>query len=107
MQQIQIVGNVGKDAVVKQTNGAELLFFSVCVTESYTNKDQQKIENSTWYNCVGRQTKVCQYIKKGDKIMVQGELKAKIYTNDKKESSIDLSVSIDRIELCANRKPEA
>lgn len=107
MQQIQIVGNVGKDAFVKQTNGNEFLTFSVCVTESYTNKNGDKIENSTWYSCVGRQTKICQFIKKGDKIMVQGELKAKIFTNDKRESSIDLSVSIDRIELLGGKKSES
>jgi single-strand DNA-binding protein len=106
MQQITIVGNVGKDAVVKSTNGNDITTFSVCVTESYNNAQGEKVEKSNWYGCVYRRKGVAQYIKKGDRILVQGELNPKIYVNDRRESSLDLTVNVGRIEFLTN-KPKA
>ncbi len=34
MQQITIIGYLGKDAVIKKNNGNEFLAFNVCVTET-------------------------------------------------------------------------
>lgn len=106
MQQIQIDGYLGKDAVIKETGSNKILVFSVCVTESYKNAKGEKVENSTWYNCISRNTNLAAYLKKGDPVFVQGDLRAKIYIDDKKDSFIDLSVSVNRIELRATKKQE-
>ncbi|MFN8349406.1 MAG: single-stranded DNA-binding protein [Spirosomataceae bacterium] len=103
MQQITIVGNVGKDAVVKSTNGNDLTTFSVCVNESYTNQQGEKVERSTWYGCVYRRKGVANFIQKGNQILVQGELNPKIYVNDKKEASLDLTVNVARIEFLTSK----
>lgn len=106
MQQITIVGNVGKDAVVKSTNGNDITTFSVCVTESYKNAQGEKVEKSNWYGCVYRRKGVANYIKKGDKILVQGNLNPKIYINDRREASLDLTVNVELIEFLSS-KPKA
>lgn len=99
MQQIQVTGHLGKDAVIKVSNGKEFLTFNVCATESYKNQSGERVETSQWYSCVYQRTALAHLLKKGDKIMVQGELKAKIYVNDRRQSQIDLSISVTRVEL--------
>lgn len=105
MQKIEIMGYVGKDAVVRNSNGNDITTFNVCVSESYKNKDGEPVQKNTWYGCVYRKTGVANFIKKGDLIFVEGELNAKVYTNDKRETSLDLTVNVARIEFC-NNKPK-
>lgn len=99
MQQIQVTGHLGKDAIIRVSNGKEFLTFNVCATDGYKNQAGERVETSTWYSCSYQKTALAPYLKKGDKIMVQGELKAKIYLNDRRESQLDLSVSVTRVEL--------
>jgi single-strand DNA-binding protein len=106
MQQIQIKGHLGKDAVIKSVSGQkDFLAFNVCVTEKFTNKSGEEIENSTWYSCISSYTQLAQYLKKGNMVFVQGELKASIYLNEKEgKASLDLGVRVSRIELLNNKK---
>lgn len=103
MQQITIVGHLGKDAVIKSSNGKDFLAFNVCVTETYKNAAGEKIEESTWYSCMSRNTGVAAYLLKGSLVAVSGELKAKIYTKDNK-SSLDLSIQVYRLKLGSSKK---
>lgn len=106
MQKITIVGNLGRDAVIRNTSGKDILTFNVAVTEKYKNKENQNVESVTWYNCVFRSTALAAYLKKGDKVHVHGKLTAKTYVNDKREAVLDLSVSVDYVELLGGKKKE-
>lgn len=106
MQQITIIGHLGKDAVIKSNPSNDLLTFNVCVTEKYKDKNDQPVERSTWYGCVYRKTALAAYLKKGDKVMIQGELQAKLYVNERRETSLDLSVAVGRIELLTKKNTE-
>ncbi|AYQ31960.1 single-stranded DNA-binding protein [Runella sp. SP2] len=106
MQQIQIKGRVGKDAVIKSTNGKDITLFSVCVDSSYINNNGEKVEKSTWYSCLYKRSGVAAHIKKGDLIFVQGELSAQIYVNDRREPSLDLSISVSRIEFLGSKSKD-
>lgn len=107
MQQITILGNVGKDAVIKETNGKEVVLFNVCVNSDYKNSNGETVKRSNWYRCIFKGTSVDKYIKKGDLILVVGELNPRIYVNDKKEASLDLTLNVNRIELLNNKKDDA
>lgn len=107
MQQITILGNLGKDAVIKSTNGKEVVLFNVCVNSDYKNANGETVKRSNWYSCIYKGTSVAKYIKKGDLILVEGELNPRIYVNDKKEASLDLTVSVIRIELLNNKRDDA
>lgn len=101
MQQLTIIGHIGKDATTK--DGSDFFNFSVCVTESYKNETGERIERSTWYNIISKRPVLAQYLKKGNKVLVQGEMKAKVYLNDRKESLIDLTINSQRIELLTSK----
>lgn len=96
MKCITIIGNLGANAVRRMTSdGRELMSFNVAVNQG---------EDSTiWFNCVGNlREKVFPYLVKGQCVCVIGDLRPGIYNND-----LDLSVNIDKIELCGAKPKDA
>lgn len=94
MKQITIIGNLGANAIMRTaSDGRELMSFNVAVNNQNGG--------TTWFNCIGTmREKLFPYLVKGQCVCVMGDLAARIYQN-----SIDLSVSIDRTELCG-KAPE-
>lgn len=89
MKSITIIGNLGANAVRRMTSeGRELMSFNVAVN--------QQNGNPVWFNCVGNlREKLLPFLVKGQTVCIIGDLKASVYNGQ-----IDLSVSIDRCELC-------
>jgi single stranded DNA-binding protein len=84
MQQITLLGNIGRDAVIRDTNGRKAIGFSVAVNESYKDAQGTKVENTTWYNCTiwrdGQQSnRIADYLKAGQQVLVQGQPKPRVY----------------------------
>lgn len=92
MKQITIIGNLGANAMMRTTSdGKQILSFNVAVNAA---NDQ-----TIWFNCVGNfREKVFPYLLKGQCVCVTGDLRPGMYNNQ-----IDLTVSIDRIELCGSK----
>jgi len=74
MNCLVIAGNVGKDAELRTTqNSKDVASFSVAVSNG-------KDRDATWFDCSlwgERGKKLAQYIRKGDKITVMGEVSAR------------------------------
>lgn len=89
MKQITIIGNIGANAVRRTTSdGRELMSFNVAVN--------QTDGTTLWFNCIGNmREKLLPYLVKGQCVCIIGDLSARVYNG-----AIDLSVSIDRTELC-------
>lgn len=89
MKCITIIGNLGANAVSRTaSDGANLMSFNVAV--NVPNADP------VWFNCIGRlREKLFPYLVKGQNVCVIGELSAGVYNG-----KIDLSVSVDKMELC-------
>ena len=94
MKCITIVGNLGSNAVMRTTSdGRQLMTFNVAVNQSN--------EQPLWFNCVGNmREKLFPYLLKGQCVLVIGDLSPALY-----KGQIDLTVNIDRVELCG-KAPE-
>ena len=61
--------------------------FSLATNETYTNKQtNQKVTNTEWHNIVVRNkaAEICEkYLKKGDKVYIEGRLKTRKWQDDK------------------------
>ena len=83
MLQLEAIGNLGADATIKEFNGQKFIAFNVAHTESYTDQQGQKHENTTWVSCLKfGESKVINYLKKGTSVFVRGELAVKVYTSN-------------------------
>lgn len=96
MKCITIIGNLGANAVRRVTSeGKELMSFNVAVN--------QTSGNPVWFNCVGNlREKLLPFLVKGQTVCVVGDLKAGVYKGD-----LDLSISIDKCELCGAKPADA
>lgn len=100
MKQIQIIGNIGRDAHIHNSNGNEFVSFPVGVSEKWTNAQGEKQERTDWFSVISKQKSLAQYLKKGTKVFVQGALKAAIYHNEKQNAkAIDLTINSNTIQL--------
>lgn len=102
MKQILIIGNLGADAELKVLNGRECVTFRIADTESYTNSQGQKVETTTWYDCVLNNNggQLLSYLSRGTKVMVQGLPQYRIYDSAKYHAKmVGISISVQRVEL--------
>lgn len=72
MQLLTISGNLGRDSEFRRAGDNDVLSFSVGVKQGYGDK-----ASSNWFRCSvwgKRGEKLAQYLTKGVKVVVQGEL---------------------------------
>lgn len=108
-QQVILVGNVGRDAELKYTpQGIAVADFSIAVSKR-TGKGEQRQEETTWFKVTlwrERAENLSQYIKKGKRVMVVGEVKARAYTNNQGQAAASLEVTANEVRLLDSRSDE-
>ena len=105
MQKVILIGNLGKDPEVKSfDNGGKIVNFTVGVTErGYKTKEGKEIPDHTeWFNCSVRQNGLAgvveQYVKKGNKVYVEGKLRTREYEKDGQKKYLT-ELLVDNMEL--------
>ncbi len=99
MKQIQIIGNLGRDAKMFGSNGNDFISFSVAVNDDYTNANGERIERTDWFNVTTTRLTLLQYLTKGTRVFVQGPIRAKPFTKEDGTTIVDINVSATWIQL--------
>lgn len=110
MQEIQIIGRIGKDAEVKDFNNNQVINFSVAVSEKFTNKQTGEITTNTlWFECAkwGNNTSVAQYIKKGGQIFVKGKINNRAWLDQNGTPQVTNGINVFEIELLGSKDESA
>lgn len=83
VNKVILIGNLGKDVVLNQTNsGKSVASFSIATSESYTDRNGEKIQDTQWHNVVvwGKLAEICDnYLSKGSKVYIEGKLTTRSY----------------------------
>lgn len=108
MQQISIIGRIGKNAEVKDLGSTHVINFSVCVSETFT-KNETKETKSTWFEIskFGNNTAVAQYIKKGDLIFISGKPNNRAYAKDDSTIQVINGINAFEIELLGSKSSDS
>ena len=82
LNKVMLIGNLGDDVKMHQfEDGGCIGRFPIATNESYTNKQTgEKVDNTEWHNVIVRNkaAEICsKYLKKGDKVYVEGKLKTR------------------------------
>lgn len=106
MQRIEIIGHIGQDAEVKDFGENQVINFSVAVSESYINKQGEKITNTNWYECAkwGNNTTVAQYLKKGQQVFVSGKPKARAWQKEDGTLVTNLGIDVFNLQLLGSKE---
>lgn len=88
LNKVMLIGHTGDDVKVKYfENGGAVGNFPLATNEVYTNKTTgERVENTEWHNVVVRNkaAEICEkYLKKGDKVYVEGRIRTRRWTDDK------------------------
>lgn len=112
MQKLQVIGNVTKDAEVKELSGRKVINFNVAVNESWKNKDGVKETKTTFYSCAiwrdaDRSTELAKYLLKGIKVFVEGVPSAVIYSNNENRNVVDNRILVKELILLSTKEKTA
>lgn len=103
MLKIEVVGNLGADAEVKEANGTKFLTFRVAHTAKKKQSDGQEIDSTTWVDCTfnNLDSGIIPYLKKGVKVFVRGNGGADVYSSKQLHKMMGkIKCSVTEIELC-------
>lgn len=104
MLQLEIIGNIGKDAEIRNINGRECVAFNVAHSEKYNGK-----ESTQWVSVLmnGNGGQLLQYLKKGTKVFVRGHLSVSQYQNNNGQWNVGMNVSASEVHLCGFKTDNA
>ena len=104
MLQIQLIGRLGRDCEIRESQGKRFVSFAVAVDQSYKNAAGQKVERTEWVDCVANETGVTPYLLKGQQVFIEGDGKPETYTS-KKDNTVcaKIKVRAHKIQLCGSK----
>lgn len=110
MLDLQVIGNLGADATIKDFNGRKAVVFNVAHTDKWKDEQGTAHETTTWVSCIwnGDGGKVLPYLKKGQMVFVSGTPSLRIYDSPKEHCKVaGLNLRVNRIELVGGKKEDA
>lgn len=104
INKVILLGNLGHDVSYREFENGQVAQFSVATTEKgYRAKDGKDIPDKTeWHNVVliGGMAKVAKdYLKKGDKVYIEGKIRTRKYTNQAGEEKQIVEIVGTSMEL--------
>jgi single-strand DNA-binding protein len=84
MNTVKLIGNVGSEVNVLTFDNGKKVSFSLATNETYTDKKNEEVKNTTWHNIVawGKVAEVCaDLVSKGKFVSIEGKLNYRNYVN--------------------------
>ena len=110
MNQINLIGRVGKDPEVKTLDIAsdhnKVAKLSLAVSEKFT-RNGEKVEETEWFNLsiFGRLAEIAEkWVKKGDLLRVTGKFKTREYTDKEGNQKRFSEVNVSDLEMLGSKK---
>lgn len=100
MLKIELIGNLGADAEIKDVNGSKFLTLRVAQTDRWKTDSGEEKESTTWvdvtYNNVD--SGIVQYLKAGTKVFIRGNARPRLYSS-KKDRCMKAGLSCAAVEI--------
>ncbi len=108
MIKLLVIGNLGKDAIVNNVNGKNVINFTVAHTEKYKDAQGNQKDRTTWVDCAywTDRTAVAPYLKKGTQVYVEGQPDVRTYTTQDGRNGASLVLRVASVQLLGGRNTE-
>lgn len=102
MLTINLLGNLGANASIKEKNGNRFLSMNVAHTERVKDATGNYISQTQWVSVTLNHysDKLLNYLTKGRKVHVSGKLFSRIWFDKENRPNIGLNCLADTLELC-------
>lgn len=104
MLKLEVIGNLGANAELKEVNGEKFVSFRVAHSTRLTDKATGEVkESTTWVSCTlnGDGGRLFPYLAKGQKVYLRGIPTLKLFTSSKDgKQHAGLNLRVSELELC-------
>jgi single-strand DNA-binding protein len=103
INKVILVGNVGKDPEVRRINENSIVAnLSLATSETYTDKQGKKIENTEWHSLEfwgGMAETVEKFVRKGQKLYVEGKIRTRTWMDDQQNLKSKIEIRVDQMVM--------
>ena len=112
LNKVTLIGNLGSDPEVRSTPGGNRVAqFSLATSRTWNDQSGNKQEKTEWHRCVVWNTKGSQladiverYVKKGDKIYVEGRIEYRQWTDKDGQTRYSTEINVRELILLGGRR---
>lgn len=108
LNKVMLIGNLGKDPEIMHfDNGGSLVKFPIATSETYTNREGQRITNTEWHNVVinakGLVDVAHKYLKKGHKVYLEGRIKTRKWQDQAGADRYTTEIQANQMTMLTSR----
>lgn len=108
INKVILVGNVGKDPETRHLdNGVAVTTFSLATSETYKNKEGQKVTNTEWHNIVlwrGLAEVAEKYVKKGNPLYIEGKIRTRSWDDKDGNKRYTTEIVADIMQMLGSKQ---
>ena len=108
INKVILVGNVGKDPEVRHLDsGVAVTTFPLATSESYKNKEGQKVTNTEWHNVVlwrGLAEVAEKYVKKGNPLYIEGKIRTRSWDDKDGNKRYTTEIVTDVMQMLGSKQ---
>lgn len=110
VNKVILVGNVGKDPETRYLEGGTAVCsFSLATSETYRNRDGEKVTNTEWHNVVlwrGLAEVAEKYVRKGSQLFIEGRIRTRSWDDRDGNKRYTTEIVGDNMQMLGKRSDE-
>ncbi len=111
LNKVILIGNLGADPEIKEmADGTKMAKFSIATTETYKNKQGERVSNTDWHNIVlwrGVAQVAEQYLKKGDSVLIEGKIKNRSWEDENGIKKYATDIQGDNMTMLGSKRDQS
>lgn len=102
MLQIEVIGNIGNEAEIKEFGGKKYVAFNVAHSERRKDANGTTVESTTWVSVLwyGDGGGLTTYLRKGCKVFVRGRMSLRQYQDNNGHWQVAVNCNASEVQLC-------
>lgn len=111
VNKVILIGNVGADPDIRYLDGGVAVArFSLATTESYKNKNGERIDQTEWHNIVlwrGLAEVAEKYVKKGMRLYIEGRIRTRSWDDQNGVKRYTTEIQGDNMQMLSGKEHSA
>ena len=107
VNKVILVGNLGKDPEVRHLDtGVSVANFSLATTESYNNKQGERVNQTEWHNIVvwrGLADVAEKYLNKGSSVYIEGKIQTRKWEDKEGNTRYSTDIIADKMTMLGSK----
>jgi single-strand DNA-binding protein len=107
VNKVILIGNVGSDPEIRHLEGGTpVANFRLATSETYTNRNGERITQTEWHNIVvwrGLAEVVEKYVKKGSQLFVEGKIRTRAWDDKDGNKRYTTEIVVDTLQMLGKK----